>query len=136
MISLKVSNKYNYCRAIKIVATSCACNNEFYTAIWTNEEIGSMLVDKDLLQCFLDFKYIAVLYFWVQILRIKQLLCFSQLISFFLPCRPCIAVKYDPEFSTQSHSFSGTHSQWCLMTHIGLLNRKCSALLKRMGYPL
>lgn len=86
MMSLKVSNKYNYCRCLKIIATSSAYDNELYTAIWTNEETGSMLVDKhDLLQSFIEFKYIVVLYFCIQILRKRQLLHFSQFISGFCP---------------------------------------------------
>lgn len=46
MIFWKVSNKYNYCLPMKIIAACSAHNNELYTAIWTNEEIGSMLLEK------------------------------------------------------------------------------------------
>lgn len=41
-----MNNKYNYCMSMKIIAACSAYNNELYTAIWTNEEIGSMLLEK------------------------------------------------------------------------------------------
>lgn len=32
--------------SMKIIAACSAYNNELYTAIWTNEEIGFMLLEK------------------------------------------------------------------------------------------
>lgn len=62
-----------------------------------------MLVDKhDLLQSFIEFKYIVVLYFWVQKLRITDLLGFFAVhFWFFLPGRPCSTGKCDPKLRLQ-----------------------------------
>lgn len=66
-----------------------------------------MLADKhDLLQSFIKFMYIVVLYFWVQILRIPvyiavRFFCSSFLFFFFFLGRPCSTGKCDPKLRMQ-----------------------------------